>query len=244
MRTDLAQYYQSKKPSLRLQYMTSADEKVNFEINGTDLLLRDINIFCTTKANHRAMLDQMKQLIVGNNTAGATIFDLGNVMQAESLAELNHVLKATDKKAQKIRQEDMQHEQQMKDSEIESANQQKQMELDHKSMEAEKDRRKDVLVAEIKSAGYGAMQDIDKNLQSDFADQMAIIKSSDEFDQTMNFDQQKERSRVAQTADKATIAREKIQAQKDMKQTDLQIAMTNKNKFDVKPPKKSEKKKK
>ncbi|MBK7819474.1 MAG: hypothetical protein IPJ60_19475 [Sphingobacteriaceae bacterium] len=47
MRTDLAQYYQSTKPSVRLQYMTSNDEKVNFEMNGTDLLLRDINIYCT-----------------------------------------------------------------------------------------------------------------------------------------------------------------------------------------------------
>jgi hypothetical protein len=40
MRTDLAQYYHSTKPSVRLTYVTGADEKVNFEINGTDLLLK------------------------------------------------------------------------------------------------------------------------------------------------------------------------------------------------------------
>ena len=43
MRTNLAQYYHSTKPSARLTYVTSADDKVNFEINGTDLLLRDFN---------------------------------------------------------------------------------------------------------------------------------------------------------------------------------------------------------
>ena len=39
MRTDLAQHYHSTKPSLRLQYITNTEEKVNFEMNGTDLLL-------------------------------------------------------------------------------------------------------------------------------------------------------------------------------------------------------------
>ena len=29
-----------------------------FQINGTDLLLRDLNIFATTNANHRAILEQ------------------------------------------------------------------------------------------------------------------------------------------------------------------------------------------
>ena len=62
MRTDLAQFYQSTKPSIRLQYITSTDEKVNFQMNGTDLLARDLNIFATTKSNHRAILDQLKQL--------------------------------------------------------------------------------------------------------------------------------------------------------------------------------------
>lgn len=93
MRTDLAQFYQSRKPSLRLQYMTSNEEKVNFEINGTDLLSRDINVYATTRANYRALMEQMKQMVMGNNTTGATIYDLGKIMQAESLADINHVLK-------------------------------------------------------------------------------------------------------------------------------------------------------
>jgi hypothetical protein len=61
MRTDLAQYYHSTKPSARLTYVTSTDEKVNFEINGTDLLLRDLNNAVSTNANHRAILEQLKQ---------------------------------------------------------------------------------------------------------------------------------------------------------------------------------------
>ena len=243
MRTDLAQYYHSRKPSVRLQYMTSNDEKVNFEINGTDLLARDLNIFATTKANHRSMLEQFKQLVVTNNTTGASIYDLGNVMQAESMSELNHVLKATEKKANGQRQEQMQHEQQMKEMEMQQRTQDKQMELDRSSLEKEKDRRRDLLVAEIKSAGYGAMQDINVNQQSDYMDTLGMIQQSDEFQQTMNLNQQKENNKGIINDKKHMLAEEKLQAQMAMKQMDLDIARENKNKFDVKAKDNSKKKK-
>jgi len=242
MRTDLAMYYNSKKPSLRLQYITSADEKVNFEMNGTDLLLRDLNIFATTKANQRAILEQMKQLAFTNNTAGASIYDLGTVMQSESMGELTNSLKGIDRKTQALRQEEQQHAQQMQEQEMQTRLQEKQMQLDHDMQEAEKDRRKDVLIAEIKSAGYGAMQDINQNMQSDYMDALGQIKQSEEFQQSMNLQENKETNRMTNDREKAQIEREKLQAQMRMKQTDLEIARENKNKFDAK--KKDTKKKK
>lgn len=232
MRTDLAQYYHSKKPSLRLQYMTSADEKVNFEMNGTDLLLRDLNIFATTRANQRAILEQMKQLAVTNNTTGASIFDLGELMQAESLGELTNRLKGIEKKAAAQRQEQMQHEQKMQEQANQARLQEKQLELDAEMQEAEKDRRKDILIAEIKAAGYGAMQDINQNLQSDYMDALAQIKKSSEFQESMNLQNTKESNRMTNDREKAQIEREKIQAQMQMKQMDVEIARENKNRFD------------
>jgi len=242
MRTDLAQYYHSKKPSLRLQYMSSTDEKVNFEMNGTDLLLRDINIYCTTKANQRAILEQMKQLAVSNNTAGASIYDLGNIMQTESLGELTNSLKAIERKATEQRQEQMQHEQEMQQQEMQTRIQEKQLELDSRMQEAEKDRRKDILVAEIKSAGFGAMQDINENKQSDYMDSLAQIQKSEQFQDTMNLQNSKESNRMNNDREKAQIEREKMQADMRMKQMDMDIARENKNKFDVKS--KNDKKKK
>ena len=222
--------------------MTSTDEKVNFEMNGTDLLLRDINIYCTTKANQRAILEQMKNLAVSNNTAGASIYDLGNIMQTESLGELTNSLKAIERKATEQRQEQMQHEQEMQQQEMQTRLQEKQLELDSKMQEAEKDRRKDILVAEIKSAGFGAMQDINQNQQSDYMDSLAQIQKSEQFQETMNLQNSKESNRMTNDRDKAQIEREKMQADMRMKQMDLDIARENKNSFDVKS--KNDKKKK
>jgi hypothetical protein len=244
MRTDLAQYYHSKKPSVRLQYMSSADEKVNFEINGTDLLLRDLNIYCTTKANHRNILEQMKQLAMSNNTAGASIYDLGNIMQTESIGELTNSLKSIEKKTNAQRQEQMQHEQQMQEQEMQTRLQEKQMQLDHDMQEAEKDRRKDILVAEIKSAGYGAMQDINQNMQSDYMDALDRIQKTNEFQESMQLQNNKETNRMQNDREKAQIEREKLQAQMQMKQMDLNIARENKNKYDKGSSKTDNKKKK
>jgi|TARA_R110001592_G_scaffold26926_1_gene100299 hypothetical protein len=232
MRTDLAQYYHSTKPSARLTYITSQDEKVNFQINGTDLLLRDLNIFCSTTANHRAVLDQLKQLAMSNNTAGASIYDLGKIIQSDSIAGLNTVLKTSEQKQQQQKQQEMQQQQQMQEQQMQAQQQQEQMKIDAEAQEAEKDRRKDILIAEIRSAGFGGMADINKNEQSDYQDAMEDIRKTDQYQEQTDLQREKEVNRMNNESSRNQIEREKIQAQKEIADKQLQIARENKNKYD------------
>jgi len=234
MRTDLAQYYNSKKPSLRLQYITGNDEKVNFQINGTDLLMRDLNIFCTTKTNSRAMMEQLKQLAMSNNATGASIYDLGNVIKSESIAELTGVLKQAEQKMMDQKKQDQQHEQEMQQQQQQGQQAALQAANQFKADESEKDRKARILEAQIKASGYGAMQDINKNEQSDYQDAMDNIRKQDEYQQTMNFKREQEVSKTNQTMDKHSIEREKLQAQQAIADKQLQIAQENKNKYDIK----------
>ena len=236
MRTDLAQYYHSNKSSVRLQGMISPDERTNFEINGTDLLLIDLNVFCNTNATNRTMLEQLKQLFMTNNTTGASVYDLGKLMQTDSLGTINVALKAIEEKANAQRQEQMAAEQQAQEAEIAAKKAEKQMELDHESREKEKDRRARLLEAEIKAAGYGAMQDVNKNEQSDFQDVLKDVKQSEQYADTMNFNRQKESSRSDLQQQKLDIEREKMAVEAVNKQTEFAIARENKNRFDQKKP--------
>jgi len=235
MRTDLAQYYHSTKPSVRLQYITSADEKVNFEINGTNLMLRDFNIFTVTKANHRATLEQLKQMAISNNTTGASIFDLGNIIKAESISEVSHILKATEEKQMAQRQQEMQQQQAMQQQAIEAKQQEEIMKLQFEQQESEKDRQKDVLVAQIRAAGYGSMQDINKNEQSDYQDVMRDIRKSEEFQQTMNLKQESNDIKRSMNQDMLNLKREELATKREQANKALEIARTNKNRYDVKP---------
>ena len=238
MRTDLAQYYHSNKSSVRLQGMISPDERTNFEINGTDLLLIDLNVFCNTNATNRTLLEQLKQLFMTNNTTGASVYDLGKLMQTDSLGTINVALKAIEEKAEAQRQEQMAAEQQAQEAEIAAKKAEKQMELDHESREKEKDRRARLLEAEIKAAGYGAMQDVNKNEQSDFQDVLKDVKQSEQYADTMNFNRQKESARSDLQQQKLDIEREKMAVDAANKQTEFAIARENKNQFDQKKPNK------
>jgi len=242
MRSDLAQYYHSTKPSTRLTYITSADEKVNFEIEGTDMLMRDLNIFASTTANHRAVLEQLKQMALQNNTTGASIYDLGKVVQSDSIAELNAAMKGAEEKQQKQQQEQMQQQQQMQEQQLQAQQEQEKMKLDAEATEKEKDRRKDILIAEIKAAGYGSMVDLNQNMQSDYKDEMDNIRKTEQYQQQTQLQRQKQSNDMMKHDQKMSIEEQKIQAQRDIADKQLQIAKENKNKYDVKPSERDKKK--
>jgi hypothetical protein len=241
MRTDLAQYYHSKKPSVRLQYITGADEKMNFQINGTDLLLRDINIFCTTRTNSRAIMEQLKQLALNNNTTGASIYDLGNVIKSESIAELTGVLKQAEEKVRAQREQEMQQQQQMQQEQLAAQEKQMQMQLQFKADESQKDRQAQITVAEIRAAGYGAQSDINLNQQSDYLDAMADIRKEQQYQDQMSFKREQEINKNSFEQQKVGLQRDELQTRKEIADKQLQIARENKNKYDVKSS--SEKKK-
>ncbi len=240
MRTDLAQYYYSNNPSLRLQYISTEAEKVNFTINGTDLLLRDFNVFATTKTNHRAILENLKQMALTNNTTGASIYELGNIVKADSIAEVSDILKDSEARIQKQREQDMQQQRQMQEQQIKAKQEEEQQKLQVEMSENEKDRQNDITLAEIRSAGYGSMVDINQNQVSDYQDAMKEIRETTQYREQMNMKREENSSKQAMENSRLAVEREKIAADKQIADTKLQIARENKNKYDS--PKKEDKK--
>ena len=234
MRTDLAQYYYSTKPSVRLQYISSEAEKVNFTINGTDLMLRDFNIYATTKTNHRQILDQLKQMALSNNTTGASIYDLGNIIKATSIAEVSDILKDTESKQMAMRQQEMQQQQQMQQQQLQAKAQEEQMKMQFEAEESQKERQKDLMVAEIKAAGYGAMQDLDQNLQSDYQDTLKELKQTEQYREQMTFKREQQAVKNSVENQKLDLQRQKMASQREIANKQLEIARVNKNRYDSK----------
>ena len=156
MRTDLAQYYNSTNPSVRLSYISTEAQKVNFTMNGTDLLLRDFNVFATTKTNHRAILEQLKQMALTNNTTGASIYELGNIVKADSISEVTDILRDSETRVEQQRAQDIQQQRQMQEQQLQAKAQEEQQKLQVEMQENDKDRQNDITIAEIRSAGFGA----------------------------------------------------------------------------------------
>ena len=242
MRTDLAQYYNSTNPSLRLSYISTEAQKVNFTMNGTDLLLRDFNVFATTKTNHRAILEQLKQMALTNNTTGASIYELGNIVKADSISEVTDILRDSESRVEQQRAQDMQQQRQMQEQQLQAKAQDEQQKLQVEMQENDKDRQNDITIAEIRSAGFGAQVDINQNQVSDYQDAMKDIRETTRFQEQTNLKRDEMAMKGSMESAKLQVEREKIAATRDVANKDLQIARTNKNQYDVKDSKKSDKK--
>jgi hypothetical protein len=112
------------------------------------------------------------------------------------------------------------------------------MKIDAAAAEKEKDRQRDILVAEIRAAGYGAMADVNKNEISDYSDAMKEIRATEQYQSQTDIQREKQINENARQSQKMDIEREKLQAQKEIADKQLQIAQENKNRFDNKNNKK------
>ena len=228
MRTDLAQYYNSTKPSVRLQYMTTANQKKIFEINGTELLMRSLNIFISTKANHRNVLEQLKRLAIENNTSGASIYDLGNIIKSESISEVSRILKESQDRLEQQRQQEMQHENEMQQKQLEFEQQQKIQDMQFEASENQKDREARIIERQIQAAGYGSMQDLNQNQNSDYLDALDRIQASQEYSETMDLERQKQISKENYDKQVIDLKREDLKLKKQISDNNLMIARENK----------------
>jgi hypothetical protein len=167
---------------------------------------------------------------------------LGNIIKSESIAELTGVLKDAEEKTNSQRQAELQQQQQMQQELIESQERQKQMDLQFKSEQADLDRQNEVLIAEIRAAGYGSTVDINKNEQSDYQDALNKIQQQGNYQQTMNFKREQEINKNSISQEQLRLKQEELRARERIAEKQLDIARTNKNKYDVKKPDNKKKK--
>jgi hypothetical protein len=168
-----------------------------------------------------------------NNTTGASVYDLGKIIQSDSLSEINTVLKMSEKRLQDQKQAEMQQQQQMQTEQLQSQEKQKQMEIQAEAEKQDKQLQNNITVAEIKSAGYGSMVDLNQNQQSDFRDAMKEIRETEQYQQQTDIQREKQSDDMVKHSQKMDVEQQKIQAQKDIADKQLEIARVNKNKYDA-----------
>jgi len=234
MRTELAQYYQSRNPSVQLQYITTNNEKVVFNIDGTQLLLRDINVYPVVKVNARQILSNIKQLLLNNNTTGATIFDLGKLLQINNLADLNDNLKQIEEREQKERQAEIEQEKRQHEEQLALQQDLAEKEWSHEDIQNEKDRQAKILIAEIMSAGRAASTDDAAASEGAFQDAMEQMQSQQQWTEQMNFDRQKHADDTKLKQDNLKVQADKVRAEENRTRQEL-MALRKKNAQKPKP---------
>ena len=191
MRTDLAQFYQSTNPSIRLQYVTKEDEKVMFMLNGQELIGRDINVTCHTRVGMRNILENIKQMMLKDNTTGSTLWDRIRTIKADDMVDLENGLKAMENRYEKEQAEKSQQEQQAQQAEQEHQAQMQQQAQQFEAEQKQLDRDARIQEAQIRAAGFSGAVDIDDNKQNDYMDNLKFIQGQSEHSDKMNLEKDK-----------------------------------------------------
>ena len=174
----------------------------------------------------------MKQFALNNNTAGGSIYDIGRILQADSIGTLNMILKQSETRLRNEKMQEAQQQQQMEQQMFEFQEKAKQEARAFEAQEKALDRENNLKVAEIRSAGYTGQQDLNKNNINDFDDHMLKMKKAGQIDSRIELDKNKADVRNLRDQEKIDLKRQELATKMEMKEKDLAIARENKNKYD------------
>lgn len=238
MMINAAQYYNSTKPSLDLQYMTEANETVMFNIDGYELLARDLQVYTNFKPNSKAIMEQMKAMVMQNNTTNADIHDLLKIMTSDTPSELIEAAEKSVEKFNQNQQQQNQHQQDLLNKQLQAQEQEKQGDRQFEATENQKDRETDIAKATISAMGFAQDTDINTNQVPDVLELGKFNQELTKFQKNIEFQEKKLNSENLNKQETNQIKREDIQSKREMKDKDLQIARENQTKSELEAKKK------
>lgn len=209
MSLDMNQYIQSKKEDINILYTKSDFTKAFIKVAGIDILLPDLGVFLTNDQEEKRVLEFMKQYAVQNNTIGLSPVDVLDIIESNSPKEIRNSLKATYDKMMEEREREMQ----MRQQEIDNANNIKNRQIDEQSrqFDAQMDNNLDVNYLK-KSADL--LNQPNSASQSDNSELLAskIQGDQDYRSEKLVFDRENLKARIEAEKEKRAVEKAKIAA--------------------------------
>ena len=156
MMLEMAQFVASKKSDITLPYVTSDGGKAFIEVNGMDLLLKDLGVYVNNSAEQQRKKDLVEQLILKNNQSLMPLSKLIDIIRLDNLSDIQKSLESSEIDQQKQAQAAQQHEAEMQQAQIDAQTAAQDKQLAWESSEAQLDRDADLRKALISASGFDA----------------------------------------------------------------------------------------
>jgi hypothetical protein len=236
-----AQYINSTKKNIRMAYSNSRDENVFFEMEGHRLLLADFNVFCMSKPDQQAILEQIKQLAINNNTSNASMYDLAKIIESPSINEVLHTLQNSLRIAQEQEQAQKQHEQELLDKKLAQITEESTQKRDFEAEQAELDRANERYVSEVRALGFARDNDVNTNNIPDPLEVSKFNAQLDKHNEDILFRREQEATKRTKSLHDSTlkakaldIQAKKLEQDRRLKEEDQKIIRENmKNDLEV-----------
>jgi len=173
MLLDAEKYMESKKPQSRIQFYNSDEENIMFEMDTDGLLLRRFQLYLTSKPDTARILEQMRQLAIQDNTSGANTLDKVVMIESSNIRQIKDTLEASMVRMEQQQQAQQQAEADNVQKQIDARKEEVAGDRAFEAEENEKDRVKDMYIAEVKAVGFAKDNDVD---DSGFNDALEVAK--------------------------------------------------------------------
>jgi hypothetical protein len=226
---DMTQYIELQKPTSTLNYLNSELENVFLQIT-KDELLHELFVFVTSYAEDKATLDQLKQLAQPAMQNGAELIEMLDLFTASSERNLRKTLEDVQKRKQAMMEQQNQLKQQEMSQQQEQFQQRMQMEAADKAEQARRDDMNKELDRQNRLEVEKLRGIANEGSFNPTADTTDLLIKQTSLSQQISKDAFEKASKQRQNSLKE---RELDLKEKEI-DTSLQIAKTNKNKYDKK----------
>lgn len=247
---DAAQYTQSRKPTSTISYISSSGENSFIQVNGTDLQLRDLKVFVTSRTKDSIAFEQLQQLSTAALQNGASLYDIAELYTTDSMRKLKDTFKRLKKKQeefmaqqQRIEQQKIEQQQQqfLQAQQAEEMSRNEQMINENYQRELDRINKREIALIATFNRQQENLKDNNGNGTPDVMeisrlsmDQLEAERNHKSAVEALGLEKQKLATTRAAQLEQLSLEKEKLKVKREEISSRERIAKTNKNKYDSK----------
>jgi hypothetical protein len=234
---DSALYIESQKPQSTLSYITNEGESAFVQVNGTDLSLRDLQVFLTNRPEDTQMFNELRQLSQAVIQNGGTLYDVIELYSTKSMREMKKTFKDLRDKMDAQQQQQLQMQQQQQEAQqqqaqaaLQQAAQMKLQDQANADRQNELDRvnKKEIaLINAMAKDPQGVGADIDNSGAPDIIELSKLSAETNKANKEFEGKMAEINNRNSLSQQKLQLERDKIKLARDNQANDLAVAKEN-----------------
>ena len=234
---DAALYTESKKPQSTLSYITNEGESAFVQVNGTDLSLRDIQVFLTNRPEDTQMFNELRQLSQAVIQNGGTLYDVIELYSTKSMREMKKTFKelrdkmdAQQQKQMQLQEQAQQQQAQQAQAALEQARQMKAEDQANQDRQNELDRVNKKEIALINAMAKGPQvvgADLDNSGAPDIVELSKLSAETNKANKEFQGKIAEINNRNSLEQQKLQLERDKIKLARENQANDLAVAKEN-----------------
>lgn len=230
---DAAQYIESNKPSSTISYITNEGEAAFIEVNGSEIKLRDLKVFATSRPQDIQAFNELRTLAQPLLQNGGSFSDVIELYSTNSIRQMKEVFNRLRDKQEQFQQEQQQIEQQkleQQQSQFEEAQalitEQKELDVANENYNKELDRlnKKEVALIQALGRNENATADTDNSGTADALEMSSLANEQAASERDYSAKMQEIQSKRLEQRNKIDLEYEKLKVDRENMKNDLAIA--------------------